>query len=59
VLLFPLLVPVLLPGVRLTRGALSGAFLWSTAQSDLTTLALFAATVITASALLFEYVWTD
>jgi heme exporter protein B len=59
VLLFPLLVPVLLPGVRLTRGALSGAFLWSTAQGDLTTLALFAATVITASALLFEYVWTD
>ncbi len=59
VLLFPLLVPVLLPGVRLTRGALSGAFMWSTAQGDLTTLALFAATVITASALLFEYVWTD
>jgi len=59
VLLFPMLIPLLLSVVRASTHALEGGLGWPGAQIELTTMAAFAGVVITASFLLFEYVWTD
>lgn len=58
VLLLPLLMPLLLSGVSATRKAILGAG-WMAAQSELLTLVGFAGTTISASVLLFDYVWRD
>lgn len=59
VLLFPMLIPLLLSVVKAARQALEGGLGWSGAQTELSTMAAFAGVVITASFLLFEFVWTD
>ena len=59
VLLFPLLVPLLMSVVSATRHALVGETAWQLAADELTTLVAFAGVVITASVLLFDYVWKD
>ena len=59
VLVFPLLIPLLLSVVSATRSALSGGLGWAAASDELTTLIGFAGVVITASVLLFDYVWND
>ncbi len=58
VLLFPLLAPLLLSVVSATRKALDGAA-WSAAGQELLTLVGFAGVTITASVLLFDFVWKD
>ena len=59
VLLFPLLAPLLLSVVSATRSALVPTLGWDAAGTDLLRIVAFAGTVITASVLLFDYVWTD
>ena len=59
VLLFPLLVPLLLSAVRLTRAALDGGDGWRGATDGLVTLGAFAVVVVAAAVLLFEYVWDE
>ena len=59
VLLFPLLVPLLLSVVSATRNALSTDAGWPASTDELLTLLGFAGVVITASVLLFDYVWND
>lgn len=59
VLLFPILMPLLLSVVTASRHALSGGRGWSAAADELTTLFAFGGVVITASVLLFDYVWND
>ena len=59
VLAFPLLIPLLLSVVSATRSALSGGLGWTVASDELSTLVGFAGVVITASVLLFDYVWND
>ena len=60
VLAFPLLVPLLLPAVNLTLlAAESTSGTWAAARPDLTLLAAYAGLMITASFLLFDYVWKD
>ena len=59
VLLFPLLVPLLLSAVRLTRASLGGGVGWMDASDGLTTLASFAVVVVAAATLLFDYVWHE
>lgn len=58
VLLFPLLAPLLLSVVGATRKAILGAT-WAAASEELLTLVGFAGVTITASVLLFDYVWKD
>lgn len=58
VLLLPLLTPLLLSVVSATRKAILGAG-WTAAQSELLTLIGFAGVTISASVLLFDYVWYD
>jgi heme exporter protein B len=59
VLLFPVLVPLLLSVVTATRHALIEGRGWAESGNELVTLVAFAGVVITASVLLFEYVWND
>ncbi|MEM1126330.1 MAG: heme exporter protein CcmB [Bacteroidota bacterium] len=59
VLLLPVLFPLLLSVVGATRQALEGGMGWSAATGDLVQAAGFSGTVITASVLLFDYVWND
>ena len=59
VLLFPLLIPLLLSVVSACENALSGGAGWQAATGHLTTLAAFAGVVITASVLLFDFVWNE
>jgi len=59
VLLFPMLIPLLLSVVKAARQALDGGLGWSGAQAEMAIMASFAGVVITASFLLFEFVWTD
>lgn len=58
VLAFPLLIPLLLSVVHATKSALLGAP-WAFIQDDCATLVAFAGSVITASVLLFDYVWNE
>ena len=61
-LAFPLLIPLLLTVVRLTQRALllgDAAGPWAASLDDLVTLSAYAGVVITASVLLFDYVWND
>ena len=60
VLTFPVVVPVLVPAVDLTQlasGAAAGA--WAAARPDLVLLGAYAGLLISASFLLFEYVWRE
>lgn len=59
VLLFPLLIPLLLSAISATRHALPDGQGWNGATDELLALTGFAGTVITASVLLFDYVWND
>lgn len=59
VLLFPMLLVPLLSAVNGTRAALDTRFGWDAASLDLMSLASFSGLVITASVLLFDYVWKD
>ncbi len=59
VLLFPLLIPLLLSVVNATRHALPEGNGWAASTNDLLALTGFAGVVITASVLLFDYVWND
>ncbi len=56
-LTFPLLLPVLLPAVDATHSGLIGS--WQNTGTPLMTLASYSGTVITASAMLFDYAWRD
>lgn len=58
VLLLPLLAPLLLSVVSATRKAILGAG-WAAVESEMLTLVGFAGVTITASVLLFDYVWND
>lgn len=59
VLLFPLLIPLLLSVVSATKSALPNGLGWTAASDEMLTLVGFAGVVITASVLLFDYVWND
>ncbi len=59
VLVFPLLIPLLLSVVSATRNALADGAGWSASANEIVTLVSFAGVVITASTLLFDYVWND
>lgn len=59
VLLFPLLIPLLLSVISATRHALPNGLGWAASGDELLTLTGFAGVVITASVLLFDYVWND
>jgi len=59
VLLFPLLIPLLLSVVSATKSALPNGLGWAAASDEMLTLVGFAGVVITASVLLFDYVWND
>ena len=59
VLLFPLLTPLLLSVVSATEEALSQGQGWGGARDELLTMVGFAGVVVTASFLLFDYVWND
>jgi heme exporter protein B len=62
VLAFPVLLPLLFSTVRLTALAFEGTrmtALWATAQTDLTALVGYTGLAVTASFLLFDYVWRD
>ncbi|MFQ5568075.1 MAG: heme exporter protein CcmB [Rhodothermales bacterium] len=59
VLLFPLLIPLLLSVVSVTRNALPNGLGWEASIDALLALSGFAGVVITASVLLFDYVWND
>ena len=58
VLSFPILVPLLLSVVNGTRSAIEGAGL-DTVTSEVFTLIGYAGVLITASTLLFDYIWKD
>jgi heme exporter protein B len=58
VLSFPILIPLLLSVVRGTEEALLNGR-WTAVSSELLTLIGYAGTVITASVLLFDYIWRD
>lgn len=60
VLSFPVVVPVLVPAVSLTTlasGAAEGA--WAAARPDLVALVAYAGLLVSASFVLFEWVWRD
>lgn len=60
VLAFPVVVPVLIPAVELTKlasGAATGV--WAAARGDLVLLVAYAGLLVSASFLLFDYVWRD
>jgi len=59
VLLFPLLIPLLLSVVSASRNALVGGAGFEGSGADLSTLVGFAGVVITASFLLFDFVWNE
>ena len=62
-LLFPLLLPLLLSAVRATENSLLSSSLtggaWENSLGSLVAMGSFAGVVITASVLLFDYVWED
>lgn len=59
VLLFPLLIPLLISVVHATQSALIDIFGWDQAVDDIMVLIGYAGVTITASVLLFDYVWND
>ncbi|NBB85545.1 MAG: heme ABC transporter permease CcmB [Bacteroidetes bacterium] len=59
VLVFPMLIPLLLAVVTATRHALPEGQGWSAVGDELLTLVGFAGVVISASIILFDYVWYD
>ena len=63
VLLFPLLIPLLLSVIQATHNSFSGGVPgtdgWTASLNALLALVGFAGVVITASVLLFDYVWND
>ncbi len=59
VLVFPMLIPLLLAVVTATREALPGGEGWAAAGNEMLTLIGFAGVVISASIVLFDYVWYD
>lgn len=60
VLSFPVLVPVLIPAVGLTvLASMTGDGAWAAARQDLILLGSYAGLLVSASFLLFEYVWRD
>ncbi len=58
VLSFPILLPVLVSGISATKIA-SQEQGWMTAYSELQTLFAFSVVIITASILLFDFVWNE
>jgi len=58
VLLLPLLIPLLVSGTSATRKALAG-LPWIQVQDELLTLVGFAGATISASVVLFDYVWHE
>ena len=58
VLSFPLLVPLVMPGVNAMLYAFAGMGL-ADAQGDLLLMASYSGIIIVVSALVFEVVWTD
>lgn len=58
VLAFPILVPLLLTVVDITQRALMGTS-WNPVRGELLSLIGYAGVVITASVLLFDFVWKD
>lgn len=58
VLAFPLLIPLLLSVVSATKSIFLEAG-WTAIEDEFVTLVAFSGTVITASVLLFDYVWND
>jgi heme exporter protein B len=58
VLAFPLLIPLLLSVINVSVSALEGGG-WDAARGDLLTLVGFTGAVISASVILFDYVWQD
>lgn len=59
VLSFPILIPLLFSVVEITQEALSPTSTWSSVSSDMVALFGYAGLMITASILLFDYVWND
>ena len=59
VLLFPLLIPLLVSVVHATQCALIEHLGWDAAINDMMVLIGYAGVTITASVLLFDYVWKD
>ncbi len=59
VLLFPLLVPLLISVVHASQSALQETLGWNAAMNDIMVLVGFAGVTITASVLLFDFVWND
>lgn len=61
VLAFPVLVPLFLSAVSATRRAFGGVpeGVWAASVDDLVALGAYAGAVITASVLLFDYVWNE
>lgn len=60
VLAFPVIVPILIPGVALVElAAGTPEGVWTEARGDLVLLAAYAGLLVSASFLLFEYVWRD
>ena len=58
VLSFPVLVPILYPAVGLTIAASMGGD-WAAARPDLVLMGAYAGLLVSASFLLFEFVWRD
>ena len=54
-----LLAPLLLSVIGATKNALPTGFGWAASQDELLALAGFAGVVISASVLLFDFVWQD
>ena len=59
VLSFPILIPLLFFAVQATRLAFEPGATWTAAETDLLGLVGYGGVMITASVLLFDYVWRD
>ncbi|NND70496.1 MAG: heme ABC transporter permease CcmB [Rhodothermales bacterium] len=59
VLLLPILMPLLLSVVHAMIAALEPGSSWNDVGNDIATLVAYAGTVVTASVLLFDFVWKD
>ena len=60
VLAFPVLVPILIPAVAVTiLASMQGPGAWDAARQDLVLMGSYAGLLVSASFLLFDYVWRD